>query len=34
MVVGELKVDGGCHDGHRMHVDYIWTVCGGCGIRV
>ena len=31
--MGELKVDGGCHGDHRMHVDCIWVVCGGCGSR-
>ena len=33
MVVGELKVDGGGHGGHRVYVDCIWVVCGGCEIR-
>ena len=32
--MGELKVDGGGHGGHGMHMDCIWAVCGGCGSRV
>ena len=29
MAAGELKVNGGGHGGHGMHVDCIWVVCDG-----